>query len=203
MYYLKSRYYNPTLGRFLTKDSYEFVKQNNAQTLNLYVYCDNNPVNKNDPTGHIAFADDVVEAVVIAAFVAALSVATWAGSDAADELRKQIIDNVSESIETLKAKAENIGGPSGVQYSLCAIVSGYYRNVRGGTVYLNAGDVWKYGETTDPNGRYSQAWLDNNNLLFTPEYYGNQYECKAVEKAKLLKYFKDNWTLPPGNKIFR
>ncbi|MDD4440020.1 MAG: RHS repeat-associated core domain-containing protein, partial [Tissierellia bacterium] len=51
LYYLKSRYYSPETGRFLTKDAYSYVKNESPQTLNLYVYCGNNPVNLTDPTG--------------------------------------------------------------------------------------------------------------------------------------------------------
>ncbi len=43
-YYLKSRYYIPFMGRYLTKD---IVPSNN-----YYVYCNNNPVNMNDPSGY-------------------------------------------------------------------------------------------------------------------------------------------------------
>ena len=42
--YLRARYYDPELGRFLTEDP---VKDG----LNWYVYCGNNPVNFVDPSG--------------------------------------------------------------------------------------------------------------------------------------------------------
>ena len=49
-YYLKSRYYDPNTGRFLSPDS-----QFNGGLLgyNLYAYCENNPVGMADPDGHV------------------------------------------------------------------------------------------------------------------------------------------------------
>lgn len=52
LYYLKSRYYSPTLGRFLTKDSTKYIKLIDPQTLNLYTYSNNNPINFVDPDGN-------------------------------------------------------------------------------------------------------------------------------------------------------
>ena len=48
LYYLQSRYYNPQWGRFLNADS---ALYNNTLGYNIYLYCNNNPVNYCDPTG--------------------------------------------------------------------------------------------------------------------------------------------------------
>ena len=45
-YYLRARYYNPVVGRFLQEDTYR------GDGLNLYAYCANNPVMYYDPSGH-------------------------------------------------------------------------------------------------------------------------------------------------------
>ena len=45
-YYLRARYYNPKLGRFMQEDVYQ------GDGLNLYVYCRNNPVLYYDPSGY-------------------------------------------------------------------------------------------------------------------------------------------------------
>ncbi|MGD0855669.1 MAG: RHS repeat-associated core domain-containing protein [Dehalococcoidia bacterium] len=52
LYYLKSRYYSPALERFITRDSHDNIKYTNAQTLDLYTYCCDDPVNCVDPTGN-------------------------------------------------------------------------------------------------------------------------------------------------------
>ncbi|WP_066494857.1 RHS repeat-associated core domain-containing protein [Abyssisolibacter fermentans] len=51
LYYLRARYYNPYTGRFISEDSY-WGEDSNPLSLNLYVYCYNDPVRFVDPTGH-------------------------------------------------------------------------------------------------------------------------------------------------------
>jgi len=46
-YYLRARFYNPVIARFLSEDTYY------GDGLNLYAYCHNNPVRYVDPSGHI------------------------------------------------------------------------------------------------------------------------------------------------------
>ena len=55
LYYLNARYYNPADKRFLTEDTYR-GSENDPNTLHLYAYCANNPVNYVDPSGHYAEA---------------------------------------------------------------------------------------------------------------------------------------------------
>ena len=45
-YYLRARYYNPILGRFMQEDVYQ------GDGLNLYAYCQNNPIMYYDPSGY-------------------------------------------------------------------------------------------------------------------------------------------------------
>ena len=45
-YYLRARYYNPIIARFTKEDVYR------GDGLNLYTYCDNNPVIYYDPSGY-------------------------------------------------------------------------------------------------------------------------------------------------------
>ncbi len=45
-YYLRARYYNPVVARFTQEDTYR------GDGLNLYAYCQNNPVGYYDPSGH-------------------------------------------------------------------------------------------------------------------------------------------------------
>lgn len=49
--YLRARYYDPVIGRFITEDSYK-GNTNDTLSLNLYTHCANNPIMYVDPTGH-------------------------------------------------------------------------------------------------------------------------------------------------------
>ncbi|MCU6795127.1 S8 family serine peptidase [Paenibacillus sp. WQ 127069] len=49
--YLRARYYDPTVGRFISQDTVE-GDLNNPLSLNLYTYVQNNPLRYTDPSGH-------------------------------------------------------------------------------------------------------------------------------------------------------
>ena len=55
LYYLNSRYYNPEWGRFINADSVLGAK-GELLSHNLFAYCMNDPVNLQDPSGHIAIS---------------------------------------------------------------------------------------------------------------------------------------------------
>jgi RHS repeat-associated protein len=50
LYYYNARYYNPTIGMFISADTA-------ADSLNKYAYANNNPILFNDPSGHAAITD--------------------------------------------------------------------------------------------------------------------------------------------------
>ena len=52
LYYLNARYYNPEWRRFISSDSTEYLDPESVNGLNLYCYCNNDPVNYADPSGH-------------------------------------------------------------------------------------------------------------------------------------------------------
>ena len=49
--YLRARYYDPEIGRFISRDTVTGTA-NDPLSLNLYTYCRNNPIPLNDPDGH-------------------------------------------------------------------------------------------------------------------------------------------------------
>lgn len=54
VYYLQSRYYLPDFGRFFNADLPEYAKlqKDDYAGINLFTYCNNDPVNNSDPSGY-------------------------------------------------------------------------------------------------------------------------------------------------------
>ena len=52
MYYLMTRYYDPKIGRFINADTPDYLDHETLGGLNLYAYCNSNPVMNIDPSGH-------------------------------------------------------------------------------------------------------------------------------------------------------
>ena len=55
---MRARYYDPTIGRFITEDSY-WGKDSDPLSLNLHTYCYNDPINLIDPDGNSPLAGEI------------------------------------------------------------------------------------------------------------------------------------------------
>ncbi|MFH1947125.1 MAG: RHS repeat-associated core domain-containing protein [Candidatus Magasanikbacteria bacterium] len=242
LYYYNARYYNPTTGRFISRDPF-LGRDGDVLSKNSYIYVKNNPLKYVDPTGEIeeeikkqleeiqnntanglyiamapgailgsgfaasiglllddatiiGIADDILIPFILigASLYAAYEAVQTVDVDA---LTKKMTDEISRIKEKVK-------GPMGIQYSLRATISGNYHNeTTGGSSYLKAGEVWKYGETTKPETRYAKNYLGQLRVVMVREFAGTQIECKVIEKTKIYSYFFAHGHLPPGNKIFR
>ena len=51
LYYCNARYYSPKWRRFISPDDTAYLDPKSVNGLNLYCYCNNDPVNYADPTG--------------------------------------------------------------------------------------------------------------------------------------------------------
>ncbi len=60
LYWCKTRFYDPQIGRFLTCDNSNYLNPECINGLNPYTYCGNDPVNKWDPSGNFAMSIGVL-----------------------------------------------------------------------------------------------------------------------------------------------
>ena len=63
-YYLQSRYYDPNTCRFINADGYASTGQGYLGH-NMFAYCNNDPINKVDPTGESLIAAVLITAVAV------------------------------------------------------------------------------------------------------------------------------------------
>ena len=76
LYYLKTRYYDPETGRFITIDDVSYLAPDTINGLNLYAYCGNNPVMNVDPEG--TFVISLITGLIVS-FVIGFGVSTISG----------------------------------------------------------------------------------------------------------------------------
>jgi RHS repeat-associated protein len=97
LYYLGSRYYDPTIGRFVNLDNTEVleIRQESLIEHNMYAYGLNNPVNIIDTNGNWAM---LVQIVIGASLGAAI------------EISSQVLTQGSENINWKKVRIAALGG---------------------------------------------------------------------------------------------
>ena len=126
LYYLKSRYYNPEIGRFLNSDN---VSDPSAKILgyNFFVYCGNNPVINSDPTGH-GIIKDVLKC--------AYKIVTGAVRSSVGKLNVAV--NISQNIN-LQIGNVTVGVAGGISLHANGDVSGSFNFSAGGTASTSPG----------------------------------------------------------------
>ena len=69
LYFLKTRYYDPEIGRFMTIDDISYLDPESINGLNLYAYCFNNPVMFTDRYGCTAWWEWLIAGVIVAGLI--------------------------------------------------------------------------------------------------------------------------------------
>lgn len=78
LYFYGARYYDPSIGRFVTPDTIVQAPYD-PQSLNRYSYCRNNPLNYVDPTGHWFWAAIIIGAILGGASASTSHQPIWQG----------------------------------------------------------------------------------------------------------------------------
>ena len=167
MYYCKTRYYVPQWGRWLSPDSIEYLNPESVNGLNLYIYCENDPINRFDSSGHSWksfwnsigswFSEHWVELAIGTAFIIGGAVVTaltcgtgttaWAafGSALFSSIIQVgasigtgvLVNGVSNLIQS-KDFFDNVGDTIASSYMLGGILSGGSQMLSGGFRFLRA-----------------------------------------------------------------
>lgn len=121
LYYLQTRYYEPRAGRFLSPDSVDYIAPDLIGGLNLYAYCNNNPVMYSDPDGHFFLL-----ALIIGAIVGAVVGGTVAGVSAANNGAEgwELVGAVATGALVGGAIGAAVGAGVGLAATGAAVLSG-------------------------------------------------------------------------------
>lgn len=86
--YMQSRHYDPSLGRFVQADALPLASLT-TQGANRYIYCENDPVNRSDPTGRTMGED--VDMILAGLFFSSVTVSLFFGFGLAGSLLVPIL----------------------------------------------------------------------------------------------------------------
>jgi len=130
LYFYAWRYYDPELGRFCQPDTI-IPQPYNPQTLNRYSYCDNNPLNYTDPSGHNWWKNLISQ--IVGAVVGAV-VGTLTGNPA---LGWAVYSGISSGM-TAAMNGGNIGQALGIGFAagITSFIGGQIGGGLGGALGL-------------------------------------------------------------------
>ncbi len=100
LYYLNSRMYNPNTARFMQEDTYN-GEASSPLSLNIYVYCTNNPLTYYDPNGNMG----LIQALDLILFAYIDSLVAWTPEEFMANFRKDtyIPDRLTFAFEAASA----------------------------------------------------------------------------------------------------
>ncbi|USB32579.1 S8 family serine peptidase [Paenibacillus sp. YPG26] len=116
LYYLNARYYDPSIARFISEDTY-LGEANDPLSLNLYSYVSNEPIMYSDPTGHWKESDKNITNVTVQAQLIALTSAYFKATTdkdrrsiekSAEDLRRSAAAKRVDVTPLMYANVENI-----------------------------------------------------------------------------------------------
>jgi RHS repeat-associated protein len=206
LHYNRFRYYDPVLGKYLTRDPVSFLSG-----LNLYCYCHNNPVNEADPLGlwpsWVKKVVPVVAAVAVAAVVVAtapVSVPIMATVFAAGVAAGAAFGALSEGFENGFSCLSCVGGAAlkgGVIGGLAALPFAFLPAAAGYAAFMGVGalsggigyvaDWWYSG--ADPD---NWSWIE----------FAGTVGLSAVTAGAgryLGRRLGNRWRVPTTERIFR
>ena len=148
-YYLRARFYNPVLGRFVQEDVYR------GDGLNLYAYCKNNPVVYYDPSGYGEEKCDKVGGNDSKS-------GTPSGfyQDANGRWHRPNGDFASNAEVGIASPAKTATGSHGNSLSDPRTNYGYV------LVDKDTNEILKFGETLYPETRYSKSYQDTLRVIW-------------------------------------
>ena len=156
--FLRARYYDPSMGRFITHDPRPGAPRN-PQSINSYIYAVNNPINLTDPSGletpwwlqTIGIGTGIVALTASTPWVAAAAGVATLGIGIYD-----VISTFSDPRSDRMDKAISVAGLLPDWPGVGASTIGLYR-----TLHTSTGGGYSYSGYSDPLGNYGWQSLSS------------------------------------------
>lgn len=166
LYYLNTRYYDPEVGRFISQDNISYLVSDEINGLNLYAYCDNNPVMNIDPNGTSWWSDfwggvkdffdnPITQAVIGGLIIVGLGIATILTLGAAAPITGLAASMVVGAFWGAVASATFGAISGGIQFSDGKI----------GWSWSGAANGFMWGAITGGIAGAAGAWLGNISFM--------------------------------------
>ena len=181
-YYLQTRYYDPTICRFINADNYELVATLSSVPgqLNMYAYCGNNPIMYTDETGEIAWK------IIIGAIIGVVFGAWTAAMEGENIVAGAIIGGIGGA---LTGAVSTIGSSIAVQWGVNALINlGVNtindkinnKNIHWGNNIIEAGIQSSLGLISSK----ALGWVTNDIVaLITDDFMGNIFSIALEQLA--------------------
>ena len=210
LYFLKTRYYDPEVGRFLNMDSVRYADPESINGISLYSYCGNNPVMGYDPDGTwswTGFFNVVAAVAVVVAVTAAVALTAGAAAFAVGastavittvtagavvggavigglEIANQIEENGIEDIDVGRVATQTFMGSvtgAGIGFGIGKFIAGGAAALSGGAFAFAGGGTVSVGATLAKAGI---GFLGLNILFASHEKPGNnKVQNKQIRDA--------------------
>ena len=194
MYYLNSRYYNPSWGRFINADGYVSTGRGILGS-NMYIYCNNNCVNYVDDSGQF-FGTSVATGTGIAIGISSVMLGIIGLAQKLPELIQRTYNYVDAAISNTKDKVSEMVDNAKEKTS-----------TKGHTVYTlvdSDGVVQYVGRTTDYEKRmYAHSRSLNRGHLLPGDATHNlkAEDARGLEQSLIIKFETLNKNNPANNQI--
>ena len=168
LYYLKTRYYDPEVGRFMTIDGIEYLDPETINGLNLYAYCGNNPVMNVDPEGTWSWKKFwkifAVVAVGIVAVAAVAAITALSGGSLTPIITGALIGAVVSGGISAGVQWATTGTVNGGQVLVDAVVGGVL-GAFGGSAIGQVGMAIA-GGLTSAAGSVAGDWMSGDKINY-------------------------------------